>query len=203
MQSGVGMRIVRAVSHWTNGRTALLALLCIPTLALAQTNLEDLQRQVDQAMQKKAAQDKPPPAKKTVDSPAPTRAAVGRQSTLVSDSWRDSRSGLIWSLSDNGYGYVDINWKDARSWCAGKGSGWDLPTMTALQSIYDKDASPEKCGGGSCRVVAPFKLTGPWVWTRETDGPMKAYAVDLGFGIVNSFDVGYSAKVCALCVRRS
>lgn len=279
MQGNVGTMNGSVSRSWGNSRALLPALLCIPMLALAQTNLDDLQKQLDQARQQKAAQQaKPVPAKKSVDSPAPAPAAVGRQATLVieadaacelrvdgvsksrlragqpvtvlveagqqlldcvsseasevkvrrvvdakagtkevvmlelasaigrasrqatgGDSWRDVRTELTWTRADNGR---DIDWPGARAWCAGKGSGWDLPTVVELQSLFNKSLPGTRCGTSTCRVADPLQLTQWWFWSREADGPSRARGVNLGSGFVHSSIVGDSGDTRALCVRR-
>ncbi len=120
-------------------------------------------------------------------------------------------SGLEWALSDNG---SNINWSDATSYCASKGSGWSLPTSDELQGIYDP-AQSTPCGHLTCNVAPNFRLTGPFFWTSEpgsaspgtffgTGGSPRSFVV----GLVQRGDraatpVAYSIYYRALCVRRS
>jgi len=64
------------------------------------------------------------------------------QDTQVHGFWADPSTGLMWVGKDNG---KDVNWKNAVKYCrdlrwAGY-SDWRLPTLGALEGIYDKNAN--------------------------------------------------------------
>jgi hypothetical protein len=110
---------------------------------------------------------------------------------------------LRWAASDNG---KDIAWEDAKAYCAAKGSGWRLPSVTELESLYG--GSPRRCGRVTCRVKARLTLTGPWFWSASEVGTDEARdAEDVAWGVllVNGVrtqtlrPIDYGAR--ALCVR--
>lgn len=113
----------------------------------------------------------------------------------------DSETGVVWADRDNG---GDINWEEARKYCAGKDNIWQLPTVTQLQTLHDASGKQEQiCGVASCRVTPLIRLSGSWVWSNEPNGSSEAWYVTLGFGDRNSVTVGYAYAARALCVRRS
>ena len=78
---------------------------------------------------------------------------------------RQPATGLEWTQSDNG---SDINWASAGAYCAGKGSGWRLPSTAELQSLYDASGTVStSCGSETCRVSPLFRLTGPVGWSQR------------------------------------
>ena len=58
----------------------------------------------------------------------PTRYEVSADSVL------DDTTGLTWQHPVDGGQY---SWADAKTYCAGLGGGWRLPSVTELQSIVD------------------------------------------------------------------
>lgn len=104
-----------------------------------------------------------------------------------------------WAESDNG---ADINWAEAKSYCASRGSGWRLPTVAELENGY-KTGQPTRCGHQTCKFVSKSRLTGPWLWSNEPNGSSAAWFVDLGTGARAAQLVGGSGYAQALCVRRS
>jgi len=111
---------------------------------------------------------------------------------------RQCGSNFEWTQADIGR---SIDWSGAQAWCAGKGSGWDLPTVAELDSIYNENAPGTQCGTVKCRLGGPFQLTSSWFWSRDEDGPSRARIVHLGIGINLPYDKGILGR--ALCVRRS
>ena len=79
---------------------------------------------------------------------------------LLASSAADA--ALHWAKSDNG---KDINWTDAKAYCAAMGAGWRLPTIDELSTLHDAMAAERPCGAARCRVAAPVKLSGPWLWS--------------------------------------
>jgi hypothetical protein len=111
-------------------------------------------------------------------------------------------TGLQWAQSDNG---SDIDWNAAGKFCAGKGSGWRLPSVAELLSIYDKSGEISTvCGAGfTCKVSPLFSLTGPWAWTDEASNAMSTWIVILTKGNTNTYVVSDATKKRALCVLNS
>jgi hypothetical protein len=125
----------------------------------------------------------------------------------VADGIADRDQQLIWASADNG---SDINWGDAGRYCAGKGSGWTLPSVAALQSLYDASGahgfswtSPRT---GTVYTVKPatslIRLSSCCSWSNESNGSSEAWGVFLYNGTRNSGSV-VTAGARALCVRRS
>ena len=111
------------------------------------------------------------------------------------------KTGLEWTQSDNG---SDINWGSAGAYCAGKGSGWRLPSSAELQSLYDASgAVSTSCGSDTCWVSPLFRLTGPVGWSSETDAASEAWGVYLVNGDRYSGSASIKFNARALCVRGS
>ncbi len=121
--------------------------------------------------------------------------ATGDQNVLRQCS--DDR--LLWTRSDNGR---DVNWSQAQAHCQGLGSGWSLPTVAQLQSLYDKDLPAIPCGSYSCNISNQFRLSNFWFWSSESNGSSEAGSVVLNMGQRYSYSVGYRMNLRALCVRR-
>jgi hypothetical protein len=105
---------------------------------------------------------------------------------------------LLWTRADNGGG---LNWLQARVHCQGLGSGWSLPTVAQLQSLYDKNLPEIPCGSSTCNVSNQFRLSSVFFWTSEPNGSSEGWLVNLLTGYRIQGIVGYSAGR-ALCVRR-
>ena len=112
---------------------------------------------------------------------------------------KNVRTGLEWTQSDNGR---DINWNDARNYCASKGGAWRLPTVAELAAIYDKSSAVTRCGGVTCSVSPLFRLSSNWSWSRTQNGSSKVLYVDLNDGNRHFSNVGNPFNSRALCVRR-
>ena len=98
----------------------------------------------------------------------------------------DTKTGLMWSVKDNGN---HINWTDARSYCQSYSGGghkdWRMPTLAELTSLYDPeiqnkrgyhipkliDTTAESCWSSETRdeIAARFNFTyGREYWLRKT-----------------------------------
>lgn len=104
-----------------------------------------------------------------------------------------------WALSDNG---SDINWSEATQYCASKGTGWRLPTVAELQSIYDP-AQSQYCGRYTCHVAPKFHLTSFAFWTKEQQVSSNAAFVYLDDGKRVVLNIVHGKDQRALCVRQS
>lgn len=114
---------------------------------------------------------------------------------------RDSQTGIVWAGHDNG---GDINWKDAKRYCAKSGKGWELPTVAELQGLFDPTGTlTQRCGSFSCNVTPLIRLSSLWFWSGESNGSSEAWDVILDDGHRHSGSVGDANVTRALCVRRS
>lgn len=98
---------------------------------------------------------------------------------------RNGKQGVVFEVSDGGrHGKIvslkeaKLEWEAARQWCKDLGSGWILPTVSELKSIYrnrlaindmmfQKDAEDIKTG---------------YYWSREEDGSSYAWKVCMSDG---------------------
>lgn len=125
----------------------------------------------------------------------------------VSEGVRDNVQNLIWASSDNG---SDINWGNAGAYCASKGAGWSLPTVAALQSLYDaagKYPQSWRAYDGTAYTLKPatplILISSCCFWSNEQNGASEAWFVGLLSGGRLAHTVGYAPGRRALCVRRS
>ena len=87
---------------------------------------------------------------------------------------RDRGTGLDWTQVDNG---ADIEWSDARAWCAARGPGWRLATSDELGALYEPAGGRSvSCGTYdgqpmTCYVSPLFRLSGPTPWTLSEGEP--------------------------------
>jgi hypothetical protein len=133
------------------------------------------------------------------ESRAATDAAARRFQAVSEDVLFDAQAGLQWTRADNG---SDVDWSQAQAHCRGLGSGWSLPTVAQLQSLYDKSLPGFLCGGNLCRVPNLFRLSKDRFWSSEVNGSSEAWYVFLDHGTRYSFRVGASYNGRAMCVRR-
>jgi hypothetical protein len=127
-------------------------------------------------------------------------------------TWTDPDTGLMWTKKDNG---SDVSWNQASDYCsklqlAGY-KDWRLPTIEELQGIYDPSVTLEAVvdDGGvmNAHVKGNLMLSG-WHWSSsQGDDPGKPWQVwHFNFGGEkpgNSFPLGFSYNMRALCVRHS
>jgi hypothetical protein len=124
----------------------------------------------------------------------------------VSEGVRDNVQNLIWASSDNG---SDINWGNAGAYCASKGAGWSLPTVAALQSLYDAAGKyPQSWTyDGTAYTLKPatplILISSCCFWSNEQNGASVAWFVSLGSGLRYAHTVGFAGYGRALCGRRS
>jgi hypothetical protein len=146
-----------------------------------------------------------------LDASAATTAMSSSQTgwqDLGQDVVLQTGTGLRWTKKDNGH---DIDWPDAKSWCARLGEGWRLPTVDELNGVAaaaDMVGQHTPCGKAVCFAPPQFQLSAAWHWS---DTPLtKAEAKDadeLAWGVtmVNGHKTmglrmaAYGAR--ALCVR--
>lgn len=120
---------------------------------------------------------------------------------VVAEGVKDYEQGVTWASSDNG---GDINWGDARHYCAKLGVGWVLPKLTQLQALYDSSATlRQSCGGWACKVTPMIQLSNYWLWSSESKGPSGAWGVALSGGGRVALPVDIALNFRALCLRHS
>lgn len=128
--------------------------------------------------------------------------------TKVADGIADRDQQLVWASADNG---SDINWGDAGRYCAAKGSGWTLPSVAALQSLYDASGThgfswtgPQSGTVYTIKPATPLiRLSSCCFWSNEANGSSEAWSVVLNGGDRGSGPVDGATNNRALCVRRS
>ena len=91
----------------------------------------------------------------------------------------DTSTDLMWASTDN---MGDITWHDAKIYCenppiAGyKYSGWRMPTVKELRTLYIKDGSKYETDCGlNVRIHPAITLSCAWVWSSESKA-ISAYA---------------------------
>lgn len=168
----------------------------------------DKHRQDRRAARERQAAIERAPQAPWADVAAQAQARGAKELRLVGeghDTLLDFQRGLVWTRADNG---ADIDWRGARAYCVGRGSGWRLPTTVELQSLHGTGGgSTNPCGlwQGSalrCNVSGAFSLSAYRAWTDESDGPSKAWYIDLDNGSRYSVAIDLAEGYRAMCVRR-
>jgi hypothetical protein len=118
-------------------------------------------------------------------------------------------TGLRWTAKDNG---EDIDWPDAKSWCAKLGDKWRLPTVDELNGVFaaaDIAGQHGACGKSDCMAPPQFQLSAAWHWSgtpltkaEARDADELAWGVTLvnGRRTMGLRMAAYGAR--ALCVRK-
>ena len=127
----------------------------------------------------------------------PLRVHRERVEVETQGFWKDARTGLLWTATDNGSG---VSVSQAHSYCqrlrAGGFSDWRLPSIEELQPLFG-GSSDER----GFRVVAPLKLSG-WCWSAtQGNEPAENWTIDFGDGARASVAAGDGGLNRALCVR--
>jgi len=91
--------------------------------------------------------------------------------------WKDSETGLIWTVEDNG---SNFNWNQANAYCEnltlGGHTDWRLPTIDELKLLYDKSLSKQY------KVKGPINLKDPGIWSGTTNNSGDAWSFNFGHG---------------------
>lgn len=120
------------------------------------------------------------------------------------------KTKLSWTKSDNGQ---EMNWEEAKAFCARLGAGWRLPHVDELADLHAQamlNGDSASCGAASCKVPSLFKLSGNWYWSGtdlKKDGseasPLLVWGVQLINGSRNQTFKFMPHGARALCVRAS
>ena len=105
----------------------------------------------------------------------------------------DNKTGLEWKAGPD----KDTNWEEARSWVQRlnlDGAGWRMPTMDELEGLYKK-------GAGNRNMTPLLKITGWFVWSRESKGSSDAWGFLFYDGGRNCDDRNDAANSRAFAVR--
>jgi polyisoprenoid-binding protein YceI len=136
-------------------------------------------------------------------------AAISTSPWVIADELviQDTRTGLEWTLADNGY---DIDWTHAKEFCNHLPGKWLLPTIDELAAVYESSkAAGVSCGPSRCAISGPFRLSAEWFWSADAVGNDGSDGAELawGFLMVNGArtkSVQYAGDGSrALCVRAS
>lgn len=133
-------------------------------------------------------------------SPEPG-AAAPRFELQPDGTVRDSQTGLVWPGTDNS---GDIDWATAKAYCQALGTGWQLPSVAELLTLYDTGAADNQpCTGLlTCRVTPLIKVTGLTPWSAEANGESEAWYVYFTDGKQYSYKQNDTPGKRALCVKR-
>jgi hypothetical protein len=75
--------------------------------------------------------------------------------------WKDSATGLTWTVKDNG---SSVSPNEAGNYCRGLRSGgfsdWRLPTIDELEAVYDSKLKKEYKAKGPIKLSDPCVLSG-------------------------------------------
>jgi hypothetical protein len=150
--------------------------------------------------------------KGSTDDAANYMCAAERAETDAAPTWTDPTTGLMWTGKDNS---GDVSWNQAAEYCSNLQlaglSGWRLPTIEELQGIDDPSVTAQAmfdAGVTGVHVKGSLKLTG-WLWSisqggaagKPSNGPWNFNFAGEQAG--DSFPVGFSYSMRALCVRNS
>jgi hypothetical protein len=114
---------------------------------------------------------------------------------------RDSRTGLEWTSRDHDQ---SLAWEDADRHCRGlqqaTRTGWRLPEIGELQSLYD-EAADQPCGDQRCHLGPAISLAGPYVWSASVRTPGTRFYLDFMTGTSLSPKPNPRLVRRVLCVR--
>jgi hypothetical protein len=83
----------------------------------------------------------------------------------------DTRTNLMWAITDNG---ADINWHDAKSYCENyRGGGytdWRMPTRDELAGLYDAAETYKSDCGYDVHLTKFILLSCSTLWASATRG---------------------------------
>ncbi len=113
--------------------------------------------------------------------------------------WKDSTTGLIWTVKDNGSA---VNHGQARDYCSNLRlsgySDWRLPTIDEMEAIYDSKASKQYKARGPIELGDACAVSG----TTNSSGEVWSFCFNYG-GRTLERATGHGSNTRALCVRRA
>lgn len=128
--------------------------------------------------------------------------------------WTDTATGLMWAGRDNGR---NVNWAEAQQYCRNLAiegySGWRLPDIEELTSLYDQSSAREFTYHGETfngviegqklqnYVKQGVELNSCCAWSGTKDGVFNAFYYRFNSGEKKSFSIKLSGLIRALCVR--
>jgi hypothetical protein len=102
------------------------------------------------------------------------QVAVSQDSAKI---WKDGKTGLIWTIEDNGN---DLGWNQAKNYCEsltlGGHTDWRLPTIDELKDLYDGSLPKQY------KAKEPIKLTGGNLWSGSRNSSGDAWSFNFGYG---------------------
>jgi hypothetical protein len=136
---------------------------------------------------------------------------------IPTTTWTDAATGLTWAGEDNG---SNVDWNEAKNFCtnlkiAEYSSGWHLPTISELASLYDSSSAGSYIYEGGpnsgnfkdgslypIHIKNGVKLDSCCAWSGERDGIANAWYYRFQLGQKWSFPINQKGGVVrALCVN--
>lgn len=120
------------------------------------------------------------------------------QIAKAQDLWKDSATGLIWTVKDSG---ADMNAGQAREYCTnlklGGFSDWRLPTLDELSALYDKSSSKH------FKIKDPLELGDSCAMTSSTNNSGEVWSFCFSYGGQSlRAPSGHGSAGRVLCVRQ-
>ena len=92
--------------------------------------------------------------------------------------YKDTETGLMWQIEDNG---VDVSWSAAKDYCEQLNSGgftdWRVPTQDELATLYRLDAAETS----EYYILQKIKISACCQWASDTKGAQVA-SFDFEYG---------------------
>lgn len=115
-------------------------------------------------------------------------------------TWKDSTTGLLWTVKDNG---SDLSWNQGKDYCEnltlGGFADWRLPTKDELKALYDRSLSKQY------KVKDPIELGAASMWSGSTNNSGDAWSFNFfnGGTSLSPTRGGCGTAARALCVCQS
>jgi len=109
----------------------------------------------------------------------------------------DTKTGLMWTVKDNG---SPINWQNGLQYCQNYSGGghtdWRMPTLAELESLYDPEAKNKR----GYHVTKLIETSAQSLWASENRG-FEAARFNFTYGKVYWLRRTYSGPTRVLPVR--
>lgn len=105
----------------------------------------------------------------------PSLVREGQDKKKEPASTRSIKPDLEWVAGPD----RDMSWYEAREWVRGLNEnedGWQMPSIEELKELYNQT------GPAPLNIHSTLKTTGWWLWSREEEGPLSAWGVDIILG---------------------